>query len=81
MQTLPARHYASPGDVAEAALFVPLTMGMGESLPLVPPSPSFKEPGEGGPTEVPARTGGKANRVRGVTCGPLGSRCETSHLL
>lgn len=37
----------------EAALFVPLTMGMGESLPLVPPSPSFKEPGEGQPGEVP----------------------------
>ena len=26
---------------AEAALFIPLTMGMGEQLPLVPPSPSF----------------------------------------
>ena len=36
----------------EAALFIPLTMGMGESLPLVPPSPSFKEAGEA-PAEMP----------------------------
>lgn len=37
---------------AEAALFIPLTMGMGEQLPLVPPSPSFKEAGEA-PAEMP----------------------------
>ena len=36
----------------EAALFVPVTMGMGESLPLVPPSPGHKEPDET-PAEVP----------------------------
>ena len=38
----------------EAALAIPPTMGMGEQLPLVPPSPSFREPGDAaGPTEVP----------------------------
>lgn len=38
----------------EAALAIPATMGMGEQLPLVPPSPSFREPGESsGPADVP----------------------------
>ena len=37
----------------EAALAIPPTMGMGEQLPLVPPSPSFKEPGDSAPGEVP----------------------------
>lgn len=36
----------------EAALAIPPTMGMGEQLPLVPPSPSYKEPGEA-PAEMP----------------------------
>lgn len=36
----------------EAALLIPPTMGMGDQLPLVPPSPSYKEPGEA-PTEMP----------------------------
>ena len=37
----------------EAALAIPPTMGMGEQLPLVPPSPGFKEPGDSAPGEVP----------------------------
>ena len=36
----------------EAALLIPPTMAMGESLPLVPPSPSYKTPGDT-PAEVP----------------------------
>lgn len=37
----------------EAALAIPPTMAMGEQLPLVPPSPGFKEPGDSAPGEVP----------------------------
>lgn len=41
-----------PGQ--EALLLIPPSVGMGEALPLVPPSPSYKAPGESsGPVEKP----------------------------